>query len=137
MMLRALALATLVASAACARGTSTAGQAESSGITSPVLTAEELRASGVLGGTAYEAVRRLRPGFLIDRTAGARRTTQPIQVSVNRGQLSPVTALNSIPASTVSEIRYLTLGEATTRFGSRATGPVILVSVSTRLVPDP
>jgi hypothetical protein len=137
MKLRALMLGALVAAGGCARGSNTSAAPESLGITSPVLSAEELRASGALGGTAYEAVRRLRPGFLIDRTAGARRTTQPIQVSVNRGQLSPISLLNSIPASTVSEIRYLTLSDATSRLGTRVEGPVILVTLSTRLIPDP
>jgi hypothetical protein len=119
------------------RSATTEGSEASSGFTSPVLTAEELRSSGSLGVTAYEAVRRLRPGFLIDRTAGARRTTQPIQVSVNRGQFSPISILNTIPASAVTEIRYLSLGEATQRYGAMVTGPVIVVSLSTRLVPDP
>lgn len=137
MTARTFLLLALAGAGGCARAATTSEPAETSSITSPVLTAEELRSSGALGGTAYEAVRRLRPGFLIDRTAGARRTTQPIQVSVNRGQLSPLTSLNTIPASTVSEIRYLTHGEASQRFGARGTGPVILVTVSTRLVPDP
>ncbi len=137
MIRRVVLLAVLALGAACATRSSTSDGEASTGFTSNVLTAEELRSAGALGVTAYEAVRQLRPGFLIDRTAGARRNTQPTQVSVNRGQLSPVSMLNSIPASTVSEIRYLTVGEATQRLGGRVTGPVILVTLSTKLVPDP
>lgn len=97
-----------------------------------VLTNEEMTNAGVLGVSAYEAVQRLRPSYLIDRIAGRRTSSQPIQVSVNGGQMSAVSALNVIPASTVSEIRYFTFGEASHRFGSRASGPVILVLLMTR-----
>lgn len=102
------------------------------GAPNAVITNEELNQYGLLGGTAYEAVLRLRPGFLIDRTAGRRASSQLIQVSVNGGQFSGISGLNTIPASTVAEIRYLTVGEASQRFGPRASGPVILVVLMTR-----
>ena len=65
-------------------------------------------------------MQRLRPSYLIDRTAGRRTSSQPIQVSVNGGQMGAISALNVIPASTVAEIRYFTFGDASQRFGSRA-----------------
>ena len=107
-------------------------EATAAAIAQSVLTNEEMTQAGVLGLSVFEAVQRLRPGFLIDRTAGRRASTRPIQVSVNGGQMGAISALNVIPASTVAEIRYLTFGEASQRFGSRAIGPVILVTLMTR-----
>jgi hypothetical protein len=98
-------------------------------ISSNVITQEEMAQAGLLGVTAFEAVQRLRPGYLIDRTAGRRTSIHPIQVSVNGGQLSGLNALGSIPVATIAEIRYLTTGEASQRFGSRSVGPVILVTL--------
>jgi hypothetical protein len=98
--------------------------------TSPI-TVDEIVNAGLLGSTAHDVVQRLRPSYLIDRTA-IRRSTQPISVSVNGGQLSTTNALISIPAHTVQEIRYFTTGEAAARFGSRSEGPVILVMLRTQ-----
>jgi hypothetical protein len=97
-----------------------------------IITRDELENQGLLGVTAMVAVQQLRPGFLIDRTAGRRTSSQPISVSVNGGQMSPVNELNSIPVSTVGEIQYFTAGEAATRFNNRANGPVILVTLLAR-----
>jgi hypothetical protein len=97
-----------------------------------VITSQQIADANLLGNVAYVVVQRLRPAYLIDKTAGPRRSTQPIMVSVNGGQLSPLTALQSIPASTVAEIRYLTVGEASQRFNSRNSGPVILVTLMSR-----
>ncbi len=95
--------------------------------TPTTITGEDVRNAGLLGATAYEVVRRLRPGFLMNKTSGSSRTLDPILVSVNHGRLSPINALNSIPASTINEIRYLTGGEAAQRFSTRTNGPVIVV----------
>lgn len=97
-----------------------------------VITAQQLADAGLLGNNAYLAVQRLRPAYLIDKTAGARRSSQPIMISVNGGQLSPLSELNAIPASTIAEIRFLTVGEASQRFRSRNSGPVILVTLMSR-----
>ena len=129
--LLALAVGGLLGTTACGSARPQTNQ-EPATTATRVLTNEEMTQAGVLGTTAYEAVLRLRPGFLIDRTAGRRTSSQPIMVSVNGGQISAVATLNSIPASTVAEIRYLSIGEAAQRFGSRATGPVILVMMMTR-----
>ena len=102
------------------------------GATYNVITAQQISDASLLGSNAYLAVQRLRPSYLIDKTAGARRSSQPIMVSVNGGQLSELRALESIPASTVAEIRYLTVGEATQRFNNRNSGPVILVTLMGR-----
>jgi hypothetical protein len=101
--------------------------------TAPI-TAEEIVSSGLLGSTAYDVVQRLRPTFLIDRTA-IRRSSQPISVSINGGQPTATGVLNTTPASTVQEIRYLTAGQAAVRYGQRAAGPVILVTLRTQQQP--
>lgn len=134
---RALLLAGIVC-AACrtkpAEGTSPA--AADSSATRPatynIITAQELDDANLLGATADVAVQRLRPAYLIDKTAGAGRRTQPILVSVNGGQLSGLSALNAIPSSTIAEIRYFTAGEASQRFRQRTNGPVILVTMMSR-----
>jgi len=98
------------------------------------ITAQELADANLLGVTADIAVQRLRPAYLIDKNAGASRraTPQPIQVSVNGGQLAGLSALSSIPASTIAEIRYFTGGEASQRFRTRTNAPVILVTLMSR-----
>jgi hypothetical protein len=97
-----------------------------------VITAQQLADANLLGSTAFIAVQRLRPAYLIDKTAGPRRSTQPTMVSVNGGQLSGLGALNAIPSSTIAEIRYFTVGEAAQRFRNRNSGPVILVTLMSR-----
>jgi hypothetical protein len=93
--------------------------------TAPI-TVDEITSAGLLGSTAFDVVQRLRPTFLIDRTA-IRRSSQPIQVSINGGEITGTSVLNSTPASTVQEIRYLTYGQASARFGAKVNGPIILV----------
>lgn len=131
---RAILLAVLTLGTACQPKRTPTDDSAAPASPSNVITNEELTQAGLLGSTAFEAVQQLRPRFFIDRMAGAARRTssQPIQVSVNGGQMGPISALNSIPSSTVAEIRYLSVGEATQRFGGRATGPVILVVLMTR-----
>jgi hypothetical protein len=126
--------AVLVASGACAHQSNSPSDVSTLGSrpvgTAPI-SAEEIANSGLTGSTADDVVRRLRPTFLVDRTA-IRNSSQPISVSINGGQLGALTVLNSTPASTIQEIRYLPLGEASVRFGSRAPGPVILVTLRTQ-----
>ena len=96
-----------------------------------LITRDELADASLLGTTAYLAVQRLRPSYLIDKTAGAAASIHPLSVSVNGGQLTAVNALFSIPVQTIAEIRYLDIGDAAQRFRNRATGPVILVTLTT------
>lgn len=127
--------ALLALGAACATKTSpVSGAPGEHPVGTAPITADEITNSGLLGSTAMDVVQRLRPGFLIDRTA-IRNSSQPIMVSVNAGQLSATNSLNSIPGSTIQEIRYLSTGEAATRFAGRANGPVILVVL--RKPPNP
>ena len=95
-----------------------------------VITREELAEESQLGTTAYLAVQRLRPSYLIDKTAGAATSIHPIAVSINGGQLTPLNSLISIPTQSIAEIRYLDIGNAAQRFHNRAAGPVILVTLT-------
>lgn len=95
-----------------------------------VLTREELAEESQLGTTAFLAIQRLRPAYLIDKTAGATRTVHPISVSVNGGQLTSLNTLITIPTHAIAEIRYLDIGNAAERFHNRATGPVILITLT-------
>lgn len=97
-----------------------------------LITRDELADASLLGTTAWLAIQRLRPSYLIDKTAGAARTIHPLSVSVNGGQLSTLNTLTSIPTQTIAEIRYLDIGNAAQQFHNRATGPVILVTLSVR-----
>ena len=100
-----------------------------------ILTRDELAEESQLGTTAYLAIQRLRPAYLIDKTAGAARSIHPISVSVNGGQLNPLNTLISIPTQAIAEIRYLDIGNAAQRFNNRATGPVILVTLTAQPSP--
>jgi hypothetical protein len=132
---RVLLVGTLCASCRSqvpAGATPVVGDSTAAPATYNIITAQQIADANLLGNIAYVVVQRLRPSYLIDKTAGSRRTTQPIMVSVNGGQLSGLNALNSIPAASIAEIRYLTLGEATQRFNNRNSGPVILVTLMSR-----
>ena len=94
-----------------------------------VITRQELSEAALLGSTAFVAVQRLRPSYLIDKTAGRLASSQPLQVSVNEGRLTDASALNSIPVTTIAEIRYFTTGDAAQHFRNRSSGPVILVTL--------
>ena len=100
-----------------------------------VITRDELAEESQLGTTAYLAIQRLRPAYLIDKTAGAATTIHPISVSVSGGQLTTMNTLISLPTQTIAEIRYLDTGNAAARFHNRATGPVILVTLTAQPTP--
>lgn len=136
-LVRALAGAALLG--ACHHGPSTTPSTSADAQRTPhvydVITRDELAEESQLGTTAFLAIQRLRPAYLIDKTAGAATTIHPISVSVNGGQLTSVNSLISIPTQTIAEIRYLDLGNAAQRFHNRATGPVILVTLTTQPSP--
>ena len=123
---------------ACRSRPSTDGSAIDSSRTSrsyDVITRDELAETSLLGTTAWLAIQRLRPSFLIDKTAGAARTLHPLSVSVNGGELTGGNALTSIPAQSIAEIRYFDIGNAARRFHNRAPGPVILVTLTAPVRP--
>jgi hypothetical protein len=93
------------------------------------LYAYEMRSTPLL--TAYDAVERLRPMYLHERGPGTRLATGGMRVLVflNDMPMGGVEVLRTIPASEVASIRYLSAPEATVRYGSRAGGGAIVVSV--------
>lgn len=94
-----------------------------------ILTATEIGSSVMRDATLLEAVRQLRPQFLVPRGGGDIRGTVPeVQVSVNHGIPGPVSQLHDIRANAVSSVTLLTEAQVVQRFGMRDTfGPVLLV----------
>lgn len=96
---------------------------------SDVITAEELADPVVNMGDALEAVRRLRPSFLVTRGGTSFRAGPgSVHVSIDGGSLVAVENLSRIRPNEIVEIRYLSAPDAAQRFGTSAgSGGVILV----------
>jgi hypothetical protein len=96
---------------------------------SDIITAEELADPVVNLGDALEAVRRLRPSFLVTRgSASFRAGPGTVHLSIDGGSLLPVENLSRLRPNGISEIRYLSAPDAAQRFGTSAgSGGVILV----------
>ena len=92
-----------------------------------VITADQLAENGLLGTVAFDAIQRLRPQFLVDSRAGRSLSQQPTMVSVNNGELHPLSYLRTIPSSTIDEIRFLHEGEAGQRLGPRTAGSAVIL----------
>lgn len=91
-----------------------------------VITADELSSSSTVtpGQSLYDAIRFLRPQFLTPRGGGT--STEPV-VYVDNIRRGGIDSLNNLFVSQVSEIRYMSASEATTRFGTGHPGGAILV----------
>jgi hypothetical protein len=92
-----------------------------------VITGAQVRESGA--GTAYDVLTRLRPEFLsrhaytiVDDPEGG----YPV-VYVNGVRQGGLDLLKTIPAAMVAEIRYISPGAASDRFGRHHAGGVIAV----------
>jgi hypothetical protein len=94
-----------------------------------VITAEELADPSVAAGDALEAVRRLRPRFLMTRGGSATSSTAGnVHISVDGGPLLTLDNLSRFRPSQIAELRYLNASDAAQRFGTNAgSGGVILV----------
>jgi hypothetical protein len=137
--LRICTAAILVTALACAGGSSPSATPSPSGSSSTtaaaprdpdLITADELASPAVSTGNALDAVRRLRPNFLIVRgmTSMKNASAGGVHVSVDGGALQTVDVLSSLRASEVAEIRYLNPSSAAQRFGTNTgSGGVILV----------
>ncbi len=88
---------------------------------SNLITADEL--SGLSVGNAYEAVRRLRPAWLLARG----RSPLPVVYRNDTRWGDDPRSLESIQIDIVSEMRFMSATDATTRYGSGFTGGLILV----------
>ncbi len=116
----ALSLAVAFALGACA---SAGGSASSPRSNPDLITADEIAAAHVL--TALDAVRSLRPRFLMSQ--GGTTRAHAVQVMVDDVPRGGAAVLSSINANQVIEIRYLSPGEATMRYGTGYTGGLLLV----------
>lgn len=88
---------------------------------SNLITAEELSELPV--SSAYEAVRRLRPAWLQARG----RSPLPVVYRNNARWGDDPSSLESIQIDIITEMRFLSASDATTRYGTGFTGGVILV----------
>ena len=95
-----------------------------------IIAEAELSDPAIANMNAYDAVRRLRPNFLVVR--GVRSVSGPpaqVHISIEGGPIQPITALKDIPAHEVKELRYLSASDAGQRFGTASeAGPVIVVT---------
>lgn len=112
---RVLALALVLASSGCAGGA--AGSAPR-GSRAAVITQDEIAGSGA--ATAYDAVRGLRPMWLVPR--GLHSAQNPagdvIWVYVNSTRLGGPESLQQVAAADVGSIRFFDAGAANYRFGT-------------------
>lgn len=94
-----------------------------------VITAEELADPSIAAGDALEAVRRLRPSFLMSRGASSlKNTAGSVHVSIDGAPLLTVDNLSRLRPAQIAEIRYLNAADAAQRYGASAgSGAVILV----------
>ena len=95
-----------------------------------VITAEELADPSIAAGDALEAVRRLRPSFLMSRGASSMKNTTAgsVHVSIDGAPLLTVDNLSRLRPAQIAEIRYLSITDAAQRYGTSAgSGAVILV----------
>lgn len=99
----------------------------SSRSTSRVLTAEDL--ADVAELNCYQAVQRLRPGWLRTRGRVSFTAQQGIRLYVDGMARGYVDEMVSIRANAVEEIRYLSAPEATSRFGTDHVDGAILVTL--------
>lgn len=125
--------AALIAALACTSNPAPGGDpaaASTATRRTDVITAEELADPSVAAGDVLEAVRRLRPSFLMSRGASSMKNTTAgsVHVSIDGAPLLSVDNLSRLRPAQVAEIRYLNATDAAQRFGTSAgSGAVILV----------
>lgn len=98
---------------------------------SRVLRYEEITQAGV-GGTAYDVISRLRPGFLVSRgqttiNNGNAASSYP-NIYLDGVPYGDINTLRSIDASHIGEVRLFQAWEAQTKFGVGNNGGVIAIT---------
>lgn len=111
----------LAAAAACATTTETASPDSAA----DVITEEEL--ATVPGLDAYEAIQRLRSGWLRIRGRATFNAQQGIRIYVNGMARGDVGELRNLRTRNIESMRFLSGRDATTRFGVDHTDGAILV----------
>ncbi len=96
------------------------------------ITGEEIAASNASEGSAYDAVARLRPNWLVGHGVATQGSEFAV-VYVDGQQYGPPETLRNIKAYHVADIRYYDITQAGARFGIQGgTGGVIEVRIRTR-----
>ena len=126
-------LALLLASAACTP--SRPGAPVTTSSNRALITESEIPTAGT--ETAYDLIQRIRPEYLRIRpaqgTAGANGNNAPAPVLIVNGQrVGGLADLRSIPASSLSTVRYHTIEEAKRRFGMQYGGGALELVYRTR-----
>lgn len=117
--------------AACAiallAGCASAGGSGSSGGNRNVLTAEELRTE--TAQTLEDAIRQQRPQWLQIRGVTSMNNQGDIVVYQDGNRMGGREVLRGIPVTVVESVRFLSAGEATTRYGTgHAHGAIVVVT---------
>lgn len=92
-----------------------------------VITAEQLQSMS--NQTVYDVVRKLKPRWLQKRGQGSFRGSTELLVVIDDSQFHDLSLLTSLDASNVEEIRYMDPRKATNKYGTRASGGALLISI--------
>ena len=126
----------IVLASACAANPGSASATAAPGArnsNSDVISLEELSNPVLAGSTVLEAVRRLRPRFINERSAGLHGASEVVMASYNGSELVPVAELSRMAVTEVTEIRYLNTAAAALRFGlAGSNGPVLVLTMKAR-----
>jgi hypothetical protein len=127
----AVALAVAAACSSATQGTG-AGPRPSSNL----LTRQEIEASPYMRTNLYEAVEKLRPGMLRPRATSMRNpsggSTYLPTLYVDGQRRESLEYLKLMPSAEVAEIRYLSVQDATTKYGLNVPAGVLDVKTVTR-----
>lgn len=123
-LLFAFAAALTTGCSATTQGGSGAGPRSSSN----VLTRQEISVSPYSSTNAYEAVEKLRPTFLRPRTTSSGPGILP-ELFVDGVRKGSIELLKSIASSEIAEIRYVSVIDATTRYGMNVPAGVLDVKL--------
>lgn len=93
-----------------------------------VLTASEIESAGAADGTAFDAINRLRPRFLsYHGVSGSSSGDGQLLISIDGGPLTDGSALRTMPARQLAEVRFLSATDAAQRFGTSASSGTVLL----------
>ena len=119
-----LALALTVALAASVAGCTAAG---SVGGSRDVLTRGELIEAGLGSFSLFDAIQRVRPGWLRSRTTTIAADQVYAVVFVDGTRYGELATLRSMRVEDIQEVRFINARDATTRYGTGYMGGVIAV----------
>ncbi len=130
--LLAIALATSACATPGAQGTdgATSTSAAPAPRTQDVITYAEFSDPSIGDLDALSIIKRLRPAYLATRGGAGMSVNTPVagmHVTIGGGPLQPITALTSIRANEMLEIRYLNATAAAQAYGSAAGAAAVII----------